>query len=120
MSEKLTHFGNQLIPEHEKEKKVREVFDSVASKYDLMSDLMSFGVHRIWKRFVVSETGLRPGQSAIDVAGGTADIALLMKDRVGEEGTPDPARRERRAHRARRHRHRGEHRQHCMRFVQGN
>ena len=87
MSEKLTHFGNQLIPEHEKEKKVREVFDSVASKYDLMNDLMSFGVHRIWKRFVVSETGLRPGQSAIDVAGGTADIALLMKDRVGEEGS---------------------------------
>ena len=87
MSEKLTHFGNQLIPEHEKEKKVREVFDSVASKYDLMNDLMSFGIHRLWKRFVASETGLRPGQSAIDVAGGTADISLLMKDRVGDEGS---------------------------------
>ena len=87
MSEKMTHFGNQTIPEHEKEKKVREVFDSVASKYDLMNDLMSFGIHRLWKRFVASETGLRPGQSAIDVAGGTADISLLMKDRVGDEGS---------------------------------
>lgn len=87
MTEKMTYFGNQLIPEGEKEKKVREVFDSVAQRYDLMNDLMSFGIHRLWKRFVASETGLRPGQSALDVAGGTADIALLMADRVGSEGS---------------------------------
>ncbi|WKZ32675.1 MAG: bifunctional demethylmenaquinone methyltransferase/2-methoxy-6-polyprenyl-1,4-benzoquinol methylase UbiE [Thermodesulfobacteriota bacterium] len=87
MTEKMTYFGNQLIPEAEKEKKVREVFDSVAQRYDLMNDLMSFGIHRLWKRFVASEAGLRPGQSALDVAGGTADIALLMADRVGSEGS---------------------------------
>lgn len=87
MTEKMTYFGNQLIPEGEKEKKVREVFDSVAQRYDLMNDLMSFGIHRLWKRFVASETGLRPGKSALDVAGGTADIALLMADRVGSEGS---------------------------------
>lgn len=87
MSEKMAFFGNDLVPEDEKQKKVKEVFDSVASKYDVMNDLMSFGTHRIWKRIIARETGLRPGQSAIDVAGGTADIALLMKDRVGEAGS---------------------------------
>ncbi len=87
MTEKMTYFGNKLVPEGEKEKKVREVFDSVAGKYDLMNDLMSFGIHRLWKRLVASETGLRPGQSALDVAGGTADIAILMADRVGPDGS---------------------------------
>ncbi|MBI5643215.1 MAG: bifunctional demethylmenaquinone methyltransferase/2-methoxy-6-polyprenyl-1,4-benzoquinol methylase UbiE [Deltaproteobacteria bacterium] len=86
MSEKMTFFGNKLVPEDEKKVRVREVFDSVASKYDLMNDLMSMGTHRIWKRLIAKETGLRPGQSAIDVAGGTADISLLMADRVGEGG----------------------------------
>lgn len=86
MTEKMTFFGNKLVPEEEKQKKVREVFDSVAEKYDLMNDLMSMGTHRFWKRLIARETGLRPGQSAIDVAGGTADIALLMSDRVGPEG----------------------------------
>lgn len=87
MDKKLTHFGNQVIPEEQKETKVREVFDSVASKYDLMNDLMSFGTHRLWKRFVALETELRPGESALDVAGGTADISLLMAERVGEAGS---------------------------------
>lgn len=82
----LTYFGNRLVPEGEKQTKVNEVFDSVAGKYDLMNDLMSLGTHRIWKRFIAAETGLRPGQSAIDVAGGTADISLLMADRVGKNG----------------------------------
>jgi demethylmenaquinone methyltransferase/2-methoxy-6-polyprenyl-1,4-benzoquinol methylase len=63
-----------------------EVFDSVADKYDLMNDLMSLGVHRFWKRFVARLTGLRPGDSALDVAGGTGDIALLMSDRVTDKG----------------------------------
>lgn len=86
MSEKQTYFGNKLIPEEQKEKKVREVFDSVAEKYDLMNDLMSMGTHRLWKRFVAEKTGLRPGQKAIDVAGGTGDISILMADMVGEAG----------------------------------
>ncbi|MBI5562712.1 MAG: bifunctional demethylmenaquinone methyltransferase/2-methoxy-6-polyprenyl-1,4-benzoquinol methylase UbiE [Deltaproteobacteria bacterium] len=84
---KLTHFGNTLIPEEEKASRVKEVFDSVASKYDLMNDLMSLGTHRVWKRIVAAQTGLRPGETAIDVAGGTADIALLMAARVGEAGS---------------------------------
>ncbi|MBI5467689.1 MAG: bifunctional demethylmenaquinone methyltransferase/2-methoxy-6-polyprenyl-1,4-benzoquinol methylase UbiE [Deltaproteobacteria bacterium] len=86
MTEKMTFFGNKLVPEDEKQKKVREVFDSVAEKYDLMNDLMSMGTHRFWKRLIARETGLKPGESALDVAGGTADIALLMSDRVGPSG----------------------------------
>jgi len=83
---KLTHFGNRVIPEDEKEPLVKGVFDSVADKYDLMNDLMSLGTHRVWKRILASETGLKPGQKAIDVAGGTADIALLMAEKTGAEG----------------------------------
>lgn len=86
MTEKLTFFGNKLVPEDERQDKVNEVFDSVAPKYDLMNDLMSLGTHRLWKRLVASETGLKPGETAIDVAGGTADISLLMAERVGEAG----------------------------------
>ncbi|MBI5588443.1 MAG: bifunctional demethylmenaquinone methyltransferase/2-methoxy-6-polyprenyl-1,4-benzoquinol methylase UbiE [Deltaproteobacteria bacterium] len=86
MTEKLTFFGNKLVPEEEKQKKVREVFDSVAEKYDLMNDLMSMGTHRFWKRLIAKETGLKPNESAIDVAGGTADISLLMAERVGPGG----------------------------------
>jgi len=84
--EKKTYFGYRLIPEDEKKGRVREVFDSVAEKYDLMNDLMSFFTHRLWKRSVAAETGLKKGESAIDVAGGTADIALLMAAMTGEEG----------------------------------
>lgn len=84
---KLTHFGFKVIPEEEKEGRVREVFDSVASRYDLMNDLMSMGTHRLWKRSVAEATRLRPGERALDVAGGTGDIAMLMADRVGESGS---------------------------------
>jgi demethylmenaquinone methyltransferase/2-methoxy-6-polyprenyl-1,4-benzoquinol methylase len=83
---KKTYFGNRLIPEEEKEGKVKELFTSVATKYDLMNDLMSFGTHRLWKRFVASKTELSPGQRVLDVAGGTADLALLMAARVGPDG----------------------------------
>ncbi|GMR04135.1 MAG: bifunctional demethylmenaquinone methyltransferase/2-methoxy-6-polyprenyl-1,4-benzoquinol methylase UbiE [Thermodesulfobacteriota bacterium] len=83
---KTTHFGEEVIPEEEKEGRVREVFDSVAPKYDLMNDLMSLGTHRLWKRMVASETRLREGESAIDVAGGTADIGILLAGRVGGAG----------------------------------
>lgn len=86
MDEKTTYFGNKVIPEDEKKGRVKEVFDSVADRYDLMNDLMSMGTHRLWKRLIASESALRPGQKAIDVAGGTADISILMADRVGEAG----------------------------------
>ncbi len=84
--DRMTYFGNRLIPEDEKKVRVSEVFDSVAGKYDLMNDLMSIGTHRLWKRMVAAETGLKPGQTALDVAGGTADISLLMAEKVGEDG----------------------------------
>jgi demethylmenaquinone methyltransferase/2-methoxy-6-polyprenyl-1,4-benzoquinol methylase len=83
---KKTFFGNKLISEEEKEGRVRELFTSVAGKYDLMNDLMSFGTHRLWKRFLAMNTGLRPGDKALDVAGGTADLAILMASQVGESG----------------------------------
>jgi demethylmenaquinone methyltransferase/2-methoxy-6-polyprenyl-1,4-benzoquinol methylase len=70
----------------EKAERVRAVFDSVAGKYDLMNDLMSAGVHRLWKRYALSQTGLRPGQAALDVAGGTGDLAAGMARQVGEHG----------------------------------
>jgi demethylmenaquinone methyltransferase/2-methoxy-6-polyprenyl-1,4-benzoquinol methylase len=86
MKDDKTHFGNQLIPEDEKKGLVGEVFTSVADRYDLMNDLMSFGTHRIWKRFVALKTNLRPGDLALDVAGGTADLAILSAGQVGEDG----------------------------------
>jgi demethylmenaquinone methyltransferase/2-methoxy-6-polyprenyl-1,4-benzoquinol methylase len=79
-------FGYQQVPAAEKAQRVRAVFDSVADKYDLMNDLMSAGVHRLWKRYMLSQTGLRPGQAALDVAGGTGDIAAGMARQVGESG----------------------------------
>jgi demethylmenaquinone methyltransferase/2-methoxy-6-polyprenyl-1,4-benzoquinol methylase len=79
-------FGYEQVPKEEKAQRVRAVFDSVADKYDLMNDLMSAGVHRLWKRFALSQTGLRPGQSALDVAGGTGDLAAGMARQVGEDG----------------------------------
>jgi len=81
-----THFGYETVPTGEKARRVREVFDSVAGRYDLMNDLMSGGLHRLWKRFALARTGLRPGQRALDVAGGTGDIAAGMAGQVGREG----------------------------------
>jgi len=79
-------FGYKEVPAEEKARHVRAVFDSVADKYDLMNDLMSAGVHRLWKRYALSQTGLRPGQAALDVAGGTGDLAAGMARQVGERG----------------------------------
>jgi len=79
-------FGYKEVPAAEKAQHVRAVFDSVADKYDLMNDLMSAGVHRLWKRYTLSQTGLRPGQTALDVAGGTGDIAAGMAKQVGANG----------------------------------
>ncbi len=81
-----TDFGFQAVNEHEKAQRVAGVFDSVAAQYDLMNDLMSAGLHRLWKRFTVAQSGLRPGQRALDVAGGTADLAIQFARRVGSNG----------------------------------
>lgn len=81
-----THFGYQEIPRHEKAERVAEVFHSVAQKYDLMNDLMSFGMHRYWKWFTVQQAAIRSGQTILDIAGGTGDLAKQLAKRVGQEG----------------------------------
>lgn len=81
-----TDFGYTEVPVNEKAGRVRAVFESVAGKYDIMNDLMSMGVHRLWKHFTLSQTGLRPGQRALDVAGGTGDLASGMSKQVGDDG----------------------------------
>lgn len=86
MSKEKTHFGYQQVDVKDKVKKVAGVFHSVADKYDVMNDLMSFGVHRLWKRFTLSQTGLKAGQRALDLAGGTGDLALRMSRMVGQSG----------------------------------
>lgn len=85
-SPKTTHFGFEDVAWQDKARRVRGVFDSVAPKYDLMNDLMSAGLHRIWKSFTLSQTYLRPGQKALDVAGGTGDLTRGMAGQVGEQG----------------------------------
>jgi len=79
-------FGYERVPWREKARRVRGVFDSVAGNYDRMNDLMSGGAHRIWKRFTLSLANLRPGQRALDVAGGTGDLAAGLARQVGDEG----------------------------------
>ncbi len=81
-----THFGYERVAWNDKARRVRGVFDSVAGNYDLMNDLMSGGLHRIWKQFTLSLTNLRPGQKALDLAGGTGDLAAGMAKQVGERG----------------------------------
>jgi demethylmenaquinone methyltransferase/2-methoxy-6-polyprenyl-1,4-benzoquinol methylase len=81
------HFGYREVPAAEKEKLVGRVFTSVASKYDLMNDLMSFGVHRLWKRWFAATSGVRTGDTVLDLAGGTGDIAALLLPRVGDSGS---------------------------------
>ena len=87
MSEKkTTHFGYQTVDAEAKQGKVAEVFHSVAAKYDVMNDLMSFGIHRLWKRFTMEFTGVRKGDSVLDIAGGTGDLTMKFSDLVGPEG----------------------------------
>ena len=85
-AEKTTHFGYQEVAVQEKAGLVREVFDSVADSYDLMNDLMSLGVHRLWKRDFAANSGVGLGEQVLDLAGGTGDIAALMSKRVGANG----------------------------------
>ena len=81
-----THFGYTTVEETEKAKHVRGVFDSVASKYDLMNDLMSMGLHRAWKAFTVAVANLHDGDQVLDIAGGTGDLALAFSKKVGNSG----------------------------------
>jgi demethylmenaquinone methyltransferase/2-methoxy-6-polyprenyl-1,4-benzoquinol methylase len=84
--DKTTHFGYETVGESEKAERVRGVFDSVATRYDLMNDLMSFGVHRLWKRFATQLTGARAGQRVLDLASGTGDLAARLAGLVGPRG----------------------------------
>ena len=81
-----THFGFQSVDEQEKARKVRGVFDSVASRYDVMNDLMSMGLHRAWKAYTVMVANLQEGQRVLDIAGGTGDLALAFAPKVGKSG----------------------------------
>ena len=85
MNEK-THFGFEEVADGEKAGRVRGVFESVAGKYDVMNDVMSVGMHRLWKRFAVNATGVRAGMRVLDLAGGTGDLARLFSERVGPSG----------------------------------
>lgn len=85
-NENSTHFGYEEVPIAEKEKRVREVFGSVASRYDLMNDVMSLGSHRLIKRFTIELSALRPGHKVLDLAGGTGDFSIRFSSIVGESG----------------------------------
>jgi len=86
MSERTTNFGFEKIPVRDKARRVSSVFSSVAENYDLMNDVMSFGVHRLWKRFVVDLAGVRAGHKVLDLAGGSGDLALQFAKKVGDGG----------------------------------
>ena len=86
MDEELTDFGYRKVPVKEKARRVGAVFDSVADRYDLMNDLMSFGIHPAWKAFTIEMSGVRPGDRVLDVAGGTGDLTAKFARRVGRDG----------------------------------
>ncbi len=81
-----THFGFKTVDEREKASRVRSVFDSVAPKYDVMNDLMSAGLHRLWKRYTITVANPQPGQQVLDIAGGTGDLSLAFAKKVGPTG----------------------------------
>jgi demethylmenaquinone methyltransferase/2-methoxy-6-polyprenyl-1,4-benzoquinol methylase len=85
-TDNTTHFGFKQVDANDKVKLVRGVFDSVASQYDVMNDLMSFGIHRIWKRVAVQLSNVREGEQVLDLAGGTGDLTTLFAKRVGKKG----------------------------------
>jgi demethylmenaquinone methyltransferase/2-methoxy-6-polyprenyl-1,4-benzoquinol methylase len=87
MSDKTTHFGYKTVNVEDKAGKVAEVFHSVADNYDLMNDLMSAGIHRLWKRVAIEMSGVRSGHTVLDIAGGTGDLAAKFSRLVGPEGT---------------------------------
>jgi len=85
--DKTTHFGFREVPESDKAGMVGQVFSSVASRYDVMNDVMSFGIHRLWKRFTIGQAGVRAGQKVLDLAGGTGDLAAQFVPQVGPAGS---------------------------------
>jgi demethylmenaquinone methyltransferase/2-methoxy-6-polyprenyl-1,4-benzoquinol methylase len=85
-SAETTHFGYKNVPVDEKASRVRGVFDSVATRYDIMNDLMSAGLHRLWKRHTIDQAAARPGHAVLDLAGGTGDLALKFARQVGPKG----------------------------------
>lgn len=87
MNDETTHFGYQTVPVANKAQRVADVFHSVADKYDLMNDLMSVGIHRVWKRITIEMSAVRTGHKVLDIAGGTGDLAAKFATRVGPEGT---------------------------------
>ncbi|MCB1957215.1 MAG: bifunctional demethylmenaquinone methyltransferase/2-methoxy-6-polyprenyl-1,4-benzoquinol methylase UbiE [Rhodocyclaceae bacterium] len=86
MGDKQTHFGYESVAEKDKARRVAGVFTSVAGSYDVMNDLMSMGLHRIWKHFTIQVSGVREGERVLDVAGGTADLSLAFARKVGPSG----------------------------------
>lgn len=87
MSEKTTHFGYKDVSPDEKAHKVGEVFSSVANKYDVMNDVMSFGIHRLWKRYFVNIANIQPNHQILDLAAGTGDITALLAPKLGSSGS---------------------------------
>ena len=87
MTDNTTHFGFKTVAAEEKAKLVRGVFDSVAEHYDIMNDLMSLGIHRLWKRIAIQLSNVRKGEQVLDLAGGTGDLTTLFEQRVGGEGS---------------------------------
>ena len=86
MAKDTTHFGYDTVPLADKARRVRSVFDSVANRYDIMNDLMSGGLHRLWKGFTVEQAGVRRGQVVLDLAGGTGDLSRVFAGQVGDSG----------------------------------
>ena len=86
MTEETTHFGFTRVPSKDKARHVAQVFESVANRYDIMNDLMSCGIHRLWKRFTIELAGIKRGQRILDLAGGTGDLAAQFARLVGSEG----------------------------------
>ncbi len=87
---KTTHFGYETVAEEEKQKKVGAVFHSVAQNYDIMNDVMSAGMHRLWKRFAVDISGVKPGDKVLDIAGGSGDLSKLFAQKVGVNSNQNP------------------------------
>ena len=85
-SDNTTHFGYRTVAADDKAGLVRDVFDSVATRYDIMNDLMSAGMHRLWKRYTIAQAAARPGDVILDLAGGTGDLARAFSKKVGPEG----------------------------------
>ena len=86
MNKKTTHFGYKTVSQEEKAGYVKDVFDSVSNRYDLMNDLMSGGLHRLWKKYTIDKASARYGQKILDLAGGTGDLAKVFAGKVGDEG----------------------------------